>query len=147
MKQSETTPVTVPGEQRDCACGGNGKHYTFHSSESCGVEPKVEQRGDTPQPVDSNEVVTKRNQLEAQPLPAARPIPIITDVGDEQYEQQTASEYMDHLEAELSRLTSELSEAKAEHGKTLLLLSKAAFETIPELEAKLAHSKPAESNG
>jgi hypothetical protein len=39
------------------------------------------------------------------------------------------------LRAQVAKLEADLSKAKAEHGKTLLLLQKAAFETIPTLEA------------
>lgn len=96
-----TTTVTVPGEQREAKNLSEVVHRaeedvkeqgrldgnahpglypqpsvaaTTDSSAYAGKRSdnhKVEQRGDTPQPVDSNEVVTKRNQLEAQPLPAA----------------------------------------------------------------------------
>jgi hypothetical protein len=38
----------------------------------------------------------------------------------------------------IATLTAQLAAAKAEHGKTLLVLSSAAFETIPDLESKLA---------
>jgi len=37
----------------------------------------------------------------------------------------------------ISELEAALSESKAAHGKTLLLLNKAAFETIPALEVKV----------
>lgn len=40
--------------------------------------------------------------------------------------------------ARIARLEQELSAAKAAHGETLLLLNKAAFETIPKLEQEAA---------
>jgi hypothetical protein len=38
--------------------------------------------------------------------------------------------------AKIAELEKQLADAKAEHGKTLLLLNTAAFETIPELERR-----------
>ena len=46
-----------------------------------------------------------------------------------------AHESSSSIAHEVRELEFQLSEAKAQHGKTLLLLNKAAFETIPGLES------------
>jgi hypothetical protein len=52
------------------------------------------------------------------------------------------------LRAQVAKLEADLSEAKAEHGKTLILLNKAAFETIPKMcEALESADRELEARG
>lgn len=59
-------------------------------------------------------------------------------------ENPNVAEYVTQLEDQVRLAQDWLSAAKAEHGKTLLLLHKAAFETIPQLEATLSAIRSAE---
>lgn len=66
-----------------------------------------------------------------------RPEPIVTDVGDEQYEQTLASEYMDALEARIAELESRKPE-EVYHGERFAL--KQLLEYVPATMLATEHN-------